>query len=267
MMLDQFGRRIDYLRISVTDRCNLRCRYCWTEHELPRLDRSEMLTFEEIRDFSQVAISMGLTKIRLTGGEPLVRRGIVTLVSMLSRLQGLIDLSLTTNGVLLSEYAKPLAHAGLMRVNISLDTVDSRRFTYLTGGGDLQRVLAGIEHALAAGFSRIKLNCVCENSSTENDAQAVASYGRQLGVQVRFIKRMELASGSFSVVEGGTGGDCPRCNRLRLTCEGMLRPCLFSDLAFSIRELGAREAITQACANKPESGRCCVNNTFSRIGG
>jgi cyclic pyranopterin phosphate synthase len=266
-MTDKYGRRINYLRISVTDRCNLRCHYCMPPGGVPLLRHSDLLSYEEITEVTREAVALGFDKIRLTGGEPLVRRGVVELVAMLAALDAVQDLSMTTNGVLLDEYADPLARAGLERVNVSLDTLNPRRYHEVTGGGDLARAVAGIKAAQAAGLRPIKLNCVVEESTDEPDALSVRRFARDNGLEVRFIRRMDLTSGRFWVVEGGSGGDCRACNRLRLSSEGLVRPCLFSDLGFRVRELGAREALQRAIDAKPESGDACLQSTFSRIGG
>ena len=265
-MYDRFSRRIDYLRISVTDRCNLRCVYCMPEKGVPLIRHEDVLSYEEIAGVARTAVTMGVAKVRLTGGEPLVRRGIETLVAMLARIEGIRDLAMTTNGALLAGFAGPLAEAGLHRVNVSLDALHPERYAAITRDGDVHRVLAGIEAALAAGLNPVKLNCVVKDSPEEPDARDVARYAGELGIEVRFIRRMTLSSGDFSVVIGGAGGDCPRCNRLRLSSDGMVRPCLFSDLAFSVRELGAREAIRRAVEAKPESGKTS-GAKFHEIGG
>lgn len=265
-MFDCFERNIDYLRISVTDKCNLRCVYCMPEEGVDLMSHEDVLSFEEIRAFTEAAVGMGVTKVRLTGGEPLVRRGIAALVLMLAEIDGIRDYAMTTNGVLLEEYAQAIADAGLHRVNVSLDTLDPERYERITRGGDVRRVLAGVEAAKQAGLTPVKLNCVVHESPEEPDALGVAAFGAKAGCEVRFIRRMNLASGKFSTVIGGSGGDCPRCNRLRLSCDGMVRPCLFSDLAFSVRDLGPDEAIRQAVEAKPESGRTS-SAMFHAIGG
>jgi len=266
-VLDRFGRRINYLRISVTDRCNLRCVYCMPEEGVALLRHDDILSFEEILEITRTAARMGIDKVRLTGGEPLVRRGIVTLTSMLAEIPGIKDYAMTTNGLLLDEFAGPLFEAGLHRVNISLDTLDRERYAEITRGGDLAQVLAGIDAAVAAGLTPVKLNCVVRESSSEPDARQVAEFAAERGLEVRFIRRMDTAAGQFWPVEGGTGGDCTRCNRLRLASNGTILPCLFSDLAFSVRELGAAEAIGRAVKAKPEAGTSSRNNKFCRIGG
>lgn len=266
-MTDRFGRTINYLRISVTDRCNLRCRYCMPDGPTRLLPREEIMSFEEIVEVARAAVGMGFTKVRLTGGEPLVRRDIEALVAMLAQIEGIQDLAMSTNGILLADCADALAAAGLHRVNISLDSTNPQHYAEITGGGDVQQVFAGIEAARAAGLVPIKLNCVVSESSAEPDAMGVAEFARENGLQARFIRMMDTASGTFSVVEGGSGGDCPRCNRVRLSSDGMVRPCLFSDLAFSVRKLGAVPALEQAIREKPAAGGPCTHNWMYGIGG
>lgn len=265
-MFDRFERSIHYLRISVTDKCNLRCVYCMPAGGVPPMRHEDVLSFEEIEAFTRVAVTMGITKVRITGGEPLVRRNIVTLVSMLAGINGIRDLAMTSNGIRMADFARDLAAAGLHRVNISLDATEPKRYAEITRGGDVRDVFAGIVAARDAGLLPVKLNCVVEQSPEEPDAQAVAAFARQEGLEVRFIRRMDLSKGLFSVVIGASGGDCARCNRLRLSCNGLLRPCLFNDLEFSVRELGAREAIRRATEEKPACGDKS-NAMFHAIGG
>ncbi len=266
-MFDRFNRKINYLRISVTDRCNLRCVYCMPENGVPLLKHEDILNFDEIVEFTRIAVSKGIDKVRITGGEPLVRNGIVDLISMISGIKGIKDLSMTTNGVFLDKYADDLVKAGLQRVNISLDTVDPEKFEQITRVGNVQKVFDGIKAAKKAGLNPIKINCVITNNSLEPHAVAVAKYCEENDLQIRYIKEMDLEKGEFSVVQGGSGGDCAVCNRLRLTANGMIKPCLFSDIQYSVRELGAEKAIEMAVENKPRSGH--VNNTgkFYNIGG
>jgi cyclic pyranopterin phosphate synthase len=266
-MRDSFGRTIRYLRISVTDRCNLRCYYCLHEADSEFLERSQLLTYEEITEVVRNAIELGFNKFRLTGGEPLVRTDIISLVEMIGHLDGVEDFGMTTNGVLLDRLAIPLFKGGLHRLNISLDTVDPECYREKTNGGDITRVLDGIQAAKAAGFTKIKINCVIEKSSEELDARGVAAWAAGQDFDVRFIRHMNLAQGTFWVVEGGLGGKCDLCDRLRLSSDGVVRPCLFSDLGFSVRELGAREALERAAGHKPQSGETCNSTTFRRIGG
>lgn len=226
----------------------------------------DLLTFEEIAEVVSIAVEMGVDKVRVTGGEPLVRRDIVTLIGMLAPIAGLRDFAMTTNGILLERFATELAEAGLHRVNVSLDAIDPARYADLTRGGDVHAVFAGIAAARAAGLSPIKLNCVVHQSPEEPDAQAVSAYGKAEGLEVRYIRRMNLSEGDFSKVIGGTGGDCARCNRLRLSCSGFIRPCLFSDLRFSVRALGPEAAIRNALESKPACGDTS-QAMFHTIGG
>jgi len=266
-MLDRFGRIISYLRVSVTDRCNLRCRYCMPEDGVKLLNHDDVLSFEDIADFVKAAAGMGITRVRLTGGEPLVRKGVVNLVSMVSNIDGITDLALTTNGILLANFAEDLACAGLSRVNISIDSMESARYKEITRGGDINAVIAGIDAAENAGLGPIKLNCVTGEHSKASDEISVKKFGARRGFEVRTIRMMDFASGSFSVVEGGTGGDCKCCNRLRLSSDGHIRPCLFSDISLDVRKLGAKEAIRQAVLQKPQSGGPCQHNWMHGIGG
>jgi len=266
-VLDRYNRHINYLRISVTDRCNLRCRYCMPEEGVKLIRHEDILTYDEITAFTRIAVASGITKVRITGGEPLVRKGVAELVRMIAAIEGVTDLSMTTNGILLAGNARALAEAGLMRVNVSLDTLDPVKYRYVTRGGDLYSVLNGVEAARKAGLRPVKINCVIKSTPDETDAREVAEYCMREGLEVRFIRQMDLATGTFSVVHGGSGGHCAKCNRLRLTPEGMLRPCLFSDRGFSIRELGPEEALRQALDAKPERGTVNHVNGFYNIGG
>jgi cyclic pyranopterin phosphate synthase len=231
------------------------------------LPHNEILSFDEIVDVIKYGVEHGIDKVRITGGEPLVRKGIVDLISMIAKIKGIKDLAMTTNGILLNKYAEDLATAGLHRVNISLDTLDEQKFNSITRVGKLQDVLSGIEAAVKAGLTPVKLNCVIKKSSLEPDAQMVAQYAKDNGLQVRFIPEMDLGKGDFGIVQGGDGGNCAICNRLRLTANGMLKPCLFSDIAYSVRELGISEAYNMALKNKPLSGHKNKTGQFYNIGG
>lgn len=266
-MYDSFNRQINYLRISVTDRCNLRCTYCMPEEGIQMLRHEDILNFDEIVAVVRTGVSLGINKIRITGGEPLVRKDIVTLVGMIARIPGIKDFSMTTNGVLLKQFAGPLSEAGLMRVNVSLDTVNPERYSQITRGGDLMNVLEGIRVAREAGLQPIKLNCVVQSTSREAEALAVAKFAKENELEVRFIHQMNLEHGEFSVVEGGSGGDCFHCNRLRLTATGKIKPCLFSAEQYDVRQLGAERALQMAIANKPACGTINQVDEFYNIGG
>jgi GTP 3',8-cyclase len=266
-MLDKFNRELNYLRISVTDRCNLRCTYCMPEEGIRLLRHEEILSFNEITSFTKVAVLNGVTKVRLTGGEPLVRKGITALVRMIADIKGIEDLSMTTNGTLLNLYAMELKSAGLRRVNISLDTIDPEKFKIITRSGNIDDVFEGIEAARNAGLFPLKINCVIKESKEEEDARGVTSFCKKNNLEIRYIRQMDLVRGHFSVVDGGTGGDCGSCNRLRLTSIGKLKPCLFNNIEFDIRELGYEKAIKLAAELKPECGSINETGSFYNIGG
>lgn len=192
-LVDTFGRTHDNLRVSVTDRCNLRCTYCMPE-EVQFMERAALLTFEEIVRVVRVAVSLGVRKVRLTGGEPLMRKNLPDLVRMLGQVESLADLSLTTNGTLLAEQAGPLFDAGLRRLNVSLDALDRARFHRLTRRDELDRVLAGVEAARAAGFSPIKLNAVAVRGETDVEIVPLARFARDRGLELRFIEYMPIGA-------------------------------------------------------------------------
>jgi len=231
------------------------------------IGHEQVLRFEEIIDVVKEGVKMGIDKVRITGGEPLVRKGIVDLVGMLSAISGIKDLAMTSNGILLDRYAEELAKAGLQRINISLDSMDPDTYHRITRRGRLDDVLRGIDAAEAAGLTPIKINCVVRESSDEADAQAVKAFAEARGFQVRFIHQMNLETGTFSKVEGGEGGDCAHCNRLRLTADGQILPCLFSEIGYPVRELGAHRALLKALENKPPCGSINTKGSFYTIGG
>jgi cyclic pyranopterin phosphate synthase len=192
-LIDSFGRTHNNLRISVTDRCNLRCTYCMPE-EVTFLDRAELLSFEEIERFVRVAVPLGIDKIRLTGGEPLMRRDLTVLVRLLSRIEGIRDVGLTTNGILLAEHAQALHDAGLRRINISLDTLDPGRFREVARRDGLEKVIAGILAAKKAGFEPVKVNAVSMRGLTEHEVVPLARFAREHGLEMRFIEYMPIGA-------------------------------------------------------------------------
>ncbi|MFC2111094.1 GTP 3',8-cyclase MoaA [Bacteroidota bacterium] len=266
-MYDLYNRKINYLRISVTDRCNLRCTYCMPESGIKLLGHTDIISFEEIVDVVQASVKIGIDKIRITGGEPLVRRGIVDLVKMIAEIPGINDFGLTTNGILLKKYAKELKEAGLHRVNVSLDTLDQEKYNQITRLGNIQHVIDGVFEAQKVGLNPVKINCVIKESSEEGDALEVAEFCRWNNLQIRFIHQMNLSLGHFSIVEGGNGGDCKICNRLRLTADGNIKPCLFNNREYNIREFGIEEAINKALKHKPKCGSINSSGEFYNIGG
>ena len=266
-MYDKFNRRINYLRISVTDRCNLRCTYCMPECGIKLLDHAQIISYEEIVEVVKASVAMGVDKVRITGGEPLVRKGIVDLVRMIAGIPGITDLGMTTNGILLKQYAADLKSAGLTRVNVSLDTLKPKKFLEITRLGNIDQVLEGIEEAQRVKLCPVKINCVIQKSSQEPDALGVAEYCKENNLQIRYIRQMDLNLGHYSMVEGGEGGDCSICNRLRLTSDGKIKPCLFNNLEYSIREFGVEGALNMALRHKPKCGSVNTIGTFYNIGG
>jgi len=191
-LLDTFGRLHDNLRISVTDRCNIRCFYCMPEDGVKFMPREEILSFEEIARIARVAVSMGVRKLRLTGGEPLLRKDLPVLIEQLTAIPGVEDIALTTNAVLLADQAADLYKAGLRRLNVHLDTLDRDRFFQITRRDDFDKVMAGIEAALGLGFGPIKINAVAVKNLVEADIVPLARFGRERGIEIRYIEFMPL---------------------------------------------------------------------------
>lgn len=265
-MYDQFNRHITYLRISLTDRCNLRCTYCVPAEGVKLMPRSNILSCEEIVEVVKIGATLGISKIRLTGGEPLMRDDIVELVSRIKSITGIEELGLTTNGTHLAKFAKSLKEAGLDRVNVSLDTLDPVKFNAITKG-NVSDVLEGIDAAVDAGLIPVKINFVRIKGVNEDDEQSVKSFCTAKGFKIRFIRQMNLETGEFYPVDGGDGGICSICNRLRLTANGTIKPCLHSDYGFNIREHGIEQAFMQALRMKPEKGIGSKIHQFYNIGG
>ena len=190
-LVDQFGRHINYVRLSVTDRCDFRCVYCMAE-EMTFLPRKEILSLEEIEIIGRAFTELGVSKIRLTGGEPLIRKGVLSLTQKLGALTGLDELTITTNGSQLAHMADDLKQAGIKRINISLDTLKADRFKSLTRTGDLDQVRKGIDAAVAAGFERIKINAVLLKGRNENEAVDLVNFCRKHGLDISFIEEMPL---------------------------------------------------------------------------
>jgi len=227
----------------------------------------QILSFEEILKVVRVAANLGIHKIRLTGGEPLVRKGIVELVSEIAKINAIKDISMTTNGILLPQFAHQLFKAGMQRLNISLDTLDEEKYHHMSRVGKLEDALNGIFAAKDAGFKPIKINMVVNAGTSLAEKQTMKSFCISNGLQIRFIHEMNLEEGSFTKVEGGEGGNCALCNRIRLTAKGDIMPCLFSSSGYNVRELGAETAIKMAIGLKPKSGKTNQVNSFYNIGG
>ena len=191
-MIDAYGRKITYLRLSVTELCNLRCRYCMPEDGVCKKRHEDMLTQEEMLTAVKAAAELGITKLRITGGEPLVKRDILSICRGVARTEGIKEVCITTNGLLLPELAKPLREAGVSRVNISLDTLDEKKYAYITRRGSLEGAMRGIESALAAGFDKVKINTVLIGGFNDDEIPALAELTRQYPVDLRFIELMPM---------------------------------------------------------------------------
>lgn len=301
LLVDSFGRRINYLRVSVTDRCNFQCVYCMPPEGIPHLHKEKILTLEEIFRVGKLFIKMGGKKIKITGGEPLLRKNLTELIKNLAGLPGLDDLGLTTNGYFLKELAKPFKEAGLKRINVSLDSMSPSRFTKLTRCSQFETVWEGIEEALAVGL-KTKINVVVMKGISPEEILAFGKMAKRLPIEVRFIEFMPLCGSGWHPewmlpirivrdllqenfdlqpllrhsqvaqtfeIRGGEGRlgfiasltepFCENCSRIRLTSEGKLRLCLFSnieiDLKPLLRENGTdgdlMEAIALAVQRKP----------------
>lgn len=328
MLNDTFHRTIDYLRISITDRCNLRCVYCMPEEGVPSCSHEDILRYEEIERVVRAAAALGVSKLRITGGEPLVRLGAVDLVRALAHIPGIEDVAMTTNGMLLRRYAGPLAEAGLDRVNVSLDTLRPERFRAITRWGDLDTVLDGIDAAFAAGLEPVKINTVVIRDQNDDEVVDLARKTLDTRWHVRFIEWMPVgeaahvqdwrarvvstaeirarieaelgplvpakvhgagpartyklpgAAGTLGFISAVSEHFCASCNRLRLTADGKLRPCLLAadelDLRTPLRQ-GASEAdikalLEEAIRLKPRGHHladdaCVQDRAMAQIGG
>lgn len=284
---DRFDRVIDYLRISITDRCNLRCIYCMPSQGVSLLNHDDILNYEEILRTVRVAAGLGVRKVRITGGEPLVRKNLAWLISSLKAIPGIEDISLTTNGLLLRDLIDAFAEAGLTRINVSIDSLEPSRYAEITRGGDLTRVLAGIRRAGELGIHPVKINMVPIRGVNDDEIEAFAQLARDEQYDVRFIEFMPTGANEFWSAERvvttdeimervgklgalspvrhrkdgparyyameGTEGVlgfispishhfCGSCNRLRLTSDGKLRPCLFSETEIDLKSAMRRGA-------------------------
>lgn len=271
-MYDRFNRKIDYLRISVTDRCNLRCIYCMPEQGIVLKNHRDILSYENMVAIAREAVGLGIRKIRLTGGEPLVRKGIVFLVEQLRTIENLKELTLTTNGVLLDRLAEPLKSAGLDRINISLDTLVSEKFRNITRIGNLDDVLRGIDAVMAAGFRNTKLNMVLIPGLNTDEVDNMKSFCCQKGLILQRINHYSLDGRSSRNARGRVFTaerpmSCTACNRIRLTADGYFKPCLFSNLEIPVDMEAISESIRQTVLLKPERGSACTVRENWQIGG
>ncbi|MBO7185047.1 MAG: GTP 3',8-cyclase MoaA [Oscillospiraceae bacterium] len=294
-MIDRLGRNITYLRISVTDKCNLRCRYCMPEGGVCKKEHTEMMTEDEIITAVEAAASLGITKIRITGGEPLVKKNIVSICRRVAAVAGIKEVCLTTNGILLPELARPLKEAGVKRLNVSLDTLDADKYAYITRIGKLEHFLAGLDAAFEAGFEKIKINAVLIGGFNDNEIRQLADLTKQYPVDMRFIEMMPMydsgdfdaqafipytkvldylpeavsaerdggvaklyrlpgAKGNIGLISPVSAHFCGECNRIRLTADGKIKPCLHSSDEYSLKGLdfdGMKQVLKEAIWNKP----------------
>ena len=294
-MTDRLGRNITYLRISVTDKCNLRCRYCMPEEGVCKRSHFDMLTEDEIITAVEAAASLGITKLRITGGEPLVKKNIVSICRRAAAVEGIREVCLTTNGLLLPQLAKALKEAGVSRLNLSLDTLDEKKYAYITRIGKLEDFLTGLNAALDAGFEKIKINAVLIGGFNDDEIVPLANLTQQCPVDVRFIELMPMydsgdfdetayvpytrvlealpeaepvaqdggvaklyrlpgAKGNIGLISPVSAHFCGDCNRIRLTADGKLKPCLHSADEYSLKGLdfdGMKAVLEEAIWNKP----------------
>jgi cyclic pyranopterin phosphate synthase len=323
---DSFQRPINYLRISVTDRCNLRCIYCMPAGGVDLMSHGDILSYEEIHTIAKAAAELGIDKLRITGGEPLVRLGLPRLIGMLAGIKGINDIALTTNGILLADYAAELKAAGLKRVNISLDTLKPERFKRITRGqSELSQVLEGIEAARRVGLEPVKLNMVVMAGINDDELLDFAARTIDEDWHIRFIELMPVAGngdnaprfvsatemrkrleslgklepclptvgngpakyfrlpgakGTIGFITPVSEHFCFQCNRMRLTADGKLRPCLLSDYEIDLRQplrdgiskAGLKKLFKRAVAEKPlqhglAEGQVPTRRPFSHVGG
>lgn len=268
-MLDSFDREITYLRISVTDRCNLRCQYCMPPGGVRLKKRSEILSLEEIIRIVEAAAKLGISKIRLTGGEPLIRKNLCHLIRSLKSIKGIKEVTLTTNGILLARLAPELKRAGLDRINISLDTPDPQKYEEITRGGDINRVLEGIHAAIDAGFKNTKVNMVIIPGFNDSDVENMFDFCRKKGLQCQRINHYALShwNNIDPAYEAEKPLSCHLCNRIRLLSDGRLKPCLFSNLEIPVDFDDIESSIKLAVRNKPLNGKGCTVRGNWEIGG
>ena len=294
-MIDRFGRNITYLRISVTDKCNLRCRYCMPEEGVCKKNHTDMLTEDEIILAVEAAASLGIHKIRITGGEPLVKKNIVSICRRVASVKGIEEVCLTTNGILLPQLGKELKEAGVKRINLSLDTLDEEKYAYITRIGKLDAFRAGLDAAFEAGFEKIKVNAVLIGGFNDDEIVSLANLTRTYPLDMRFIELMPIlnsdefgeaayvsysrvleklpeavpvesdggvaklyrlpdAKGNIGLISPVSAHFCGECNRLRLTQDGKLKPCLHAENEYPIKGLnfdGIKAVMEQAIWNKP----------------
>jgi len=317
-MKDNFGREITYLRLSITDRCNLRCRYCMPEEGICKQTHNDMMTEDETIMAVEAAASLGITKLRITGGEPLVKKNVLSICRRAANVPGIDEVCLTTNGTLLLDMAAKLKDAGVNRVNISLDTLDEEKYKMITRRGELKDALAGIDAAIEAGFDKVKINAVLIGGFNDDEIVDLCELTRSKPIDVRFIELMPMydggdfdsnafikgevvlekipeatpvkadggvarlyklpnALGNIGIISPISSHFCGECNRLRLTADGKIKPCLHSDDEYVIKGLsreGMKREMEKAILGKPKwhgemsyDARTHTHREMNEIGG
>lgn len=317
-MTDQYGREINYMRLSVTELCNLRCRYCMPAEGVCKKRHEDMLTEDEMIMAVEAAASLGINKLRITGGEPLVKKNIVSICRRAAAVEGIGEVCLTTNGIMLPRLAKPLNEAGVQRLNISLDTLDRDKYAYITRIGSLEQAVGGIHAALEAGFEKVKINSVLIGGFNDDEISDLAELTRRYPVDLRFIEMMPMydggdfgkdsfipytrvlevlpelepvepdggvarlyrlpgALGNVGLISPVNAHFCGSCNRIRLTADGKLKPCLHSASEYGIKGLdfdGMRSVMEKVIYNKPAwhglldaDNRSHAGRNMNQIGG
>lgn len=316
-MKDQFGREVTYLRISITDACNLRCIYCMPEGQKCVRQSKDLMSADEIVEFAQAASELGISKIRITGGEPLIRPDVTEICSRISSLPGIREVAVTTNGMLLKKMAGPLKQAGVTRINVSLDTLQTDKFTRITTHGHFEEVYDGIQCAIEAGLTPVKINTVLIGGVNDDEIRDFAELTRDGHVEVRFIELMPIgacagfpktaflkgdtvlervpelvqvedsgvarmyqfpdAKGRVGIISAVNQHFCASCNRIRLTFDGKIKPCLHSHEEINVRGLHGedlKEAIRRSIWDKPsqhvslkDGGTSEAGRLMSQIGG
>ena len=294
-MKDTFGRSITYLRLSITELCNLRCRYCMPENGVPKRAHAELMTEEEMIQAVEAAAALGVTKVRITGGEPLTKPNVISICRRVAATEGIQEVVLTTNGIRLPEMASSLREAGVSRINMSLDTLDDEKYRKITRGGELAQAVSGLQAALKAGFSKIKINAVLIGGFNDDEIETLAYLTKIYPVDMRFIELMPMpglpgfdsesyisaesvlthlpeaekigtegvarlyrlpgAQGNIGLISPVSCHFCRECNRIRLTADGHLKPCLHSRDEICIRGMNfeeMKEAFAQAISMKPK---------------
>jgi GTP 3',8-cyclase len=267
-LIDRYNRVIDYLRISVTDRCNLKCSYCCDGE---KKDIRENLSDKKIIEIASAASKIGFKKVRLTGGEPLLRKNIASIADVLRNRLSYPIVAITTNATLLThKMCDDLYCAGVTHLTISLDSLNRDVYRQITGSDCLGSVLDAVEYASTKGFECIKINTVVFSSTTKDEIEIMRKYCDSLAIKLQTIGKFSLTRRDRqdkTVMETDRPLPCSKCNRIRVSCDGYIFPCLFSDLKYPVNFENIKETIYTAVANKPQSGSSCSRNTLQSIGG